>query len=84
MGTMQSEIEDLKEIVGGVVFLGCWVYCFATYGFLLGITLGLLASLILMMIAREFWYLALLAIVIFLYFFGIPLFTAFLRLIGLH
>jgi len=34
------------KICFGIVFIGCWIYCIAAYGFLLGVGLGWLPSLI--------------------------------------
>ena len=48
-----------------VVFLGCWVYCIAEYGFLLGVGLGWLPSGIVAMIAGAIWPLLALALWVF-------------------
>ena len=50
-------------VTGVIVFIGCWLYCIATYGFLLGVGLGWLPSLICAGIAGSLW--PLIAIVIF-------------------
>lgn len=42
-------------ITAGVVFIGCWIYCIATYGFLLGVGLGWLPSWICAAIAACLW-----------------------------
>ena len=34
----------LAFLIGGLTFLGCWWYCIAEYGFLLGVGLGWLPS----------------------------------------
>jgi hypothetical protein len=43
----------LAQVYGSIVgiimvisFLGCWIYCIATYGFLLGVGFGWVPSLI--------------------------------------
>lgn len=41
------------------VFIGCWIYCIDTYGFLLGVGLGWLPSAIVGVIAAFLWPLAL-------------------------
>jgi hypothetical protein len=46
------EMDDSYERIGGalgaitavLVFIGCWIYCIAAYGFLLGVGLGWLPS----------------------------------------
>lgn len=40
---------------GGLVFVGCWIYCIATYGFLLGVGLGWLPSIIVAYIIGFLW-----------------------------
>jgi len=42
-------------VVGAVAFLGSWIYCVASYGFLLGVGLGWLPSLIVAYIAGFAW-----------------------------
>lgn len=42
-------------IVGIPVFLGCWIYCVATYGFLVGVTLGWIPSAIVAVVAGALW-----------------------------
>ncbi len=42
-------------ITGFIVFIGCYIYCIATYGFLFGVGLGWLPSLIVASIAAMFW-----------------------------
>jgi hypothetical protein len=49
-----------------LIFLGCWIYCIATYGFLLGVGLGWLPSAIVAGIVSFFWPLILIGIVIIL------------------
>jgi len=44
------------------VFLGTWIYCIATYGFLLGVGLGWLPAAIVGVIAGLLWPLIALAI----------------------
>ena len=38
-----------------IVFIGCYIYCIATYGFLLGVGLGWLPSGIVATIVSFFW-----------------------------
>jgi len=42
-------------VVGGLVFVGAWIYCIATYGFLFGVGLGWLPSAIVAVIAGFTW-----------------------------
>lgn len=46
-----------------IVFIGCWIYCVATYGFLLGVGLGWLPSIIAAAIVSIFWPLLLIGVV---------------------
>jgi hypothetical protein len=51
-------------ITAGITFVGSWIYCIATYGFLLGVGLGWLPSAIVAVIAGALWPLiAILAVV---------------------
>jgi len=45
-----------------IIFIGCWIYCIAHYGFLWGVGLGWLPSLIAATLVSFFW--PLLALVI--------------------
>lgn len=38
-----------------IVFLGCWIYCVAAYGFLLGVGIGWFPSIIAAAIVSVFW-----------------------------
>lgn len=38
-----------------IVFIGSWIYCIANYGFLLGLGLGWLPSMIVAVIAGAIW-----------------------------
>lgn len=53
-------------IVGALTFIGCYLYCIAAYGFLFGLGLGWMPSLIAAFIAGNlaflFWPLLLVAI----------------------
>jgi hypothetical protein len=42
-------------IVGGLVFLACWAYAVATYGFFLGVGLGWLPAAVIGVIAGFVW-----------------------------
>lgn len=46
-----------------IVFIGCWIYCVATYGFLLGVGLGWFPSMIAAAILSIFWPLLLIGVV---------------------
>lgn len=51
-------------ITGFIVFIGTWIYCIAEYGFLLGVGLGWLPSMIVAVIAGALWPLIALVIVV--------------------
>jgi hypothetical protein len=38
-----------------IIFVGCWIYCIAHYGFLLGVGLGWLPAMIVATVASFFW-----------------------------
>jgi hypothetical protein len=59
------------DIVAIVTFFSCWIYCVATYGFLLGVGLGWLPSLIVAVIAGFLWPFILLAIGLLIFVAGI-------------
>ena len=42
-------------ITGSIVFVGSYIYCIATYGFLFGVGLGWLPSLIVAFLAALLW-----------------------------
>lgn len=44
-----------------LVFIGSWIYCIASYGFLLGVGLGWLPSLIVASLASFLWPIAVLS-----------------------
>jgi hypothetical protein len=46
------------------VFIGCWIYCIASYGFLLGVGLGWLPSGIVAAVVSFLWPLVLAALVL--------------------
>lgn len=52
-------------IVGLIVFVGSYIYCIATYGFLLGVGLGWLPSLIVAALAAALWPLLIFALIAF-------------------
>ena len=61
--------SDFYECGGGgvvflITFIGSWVYCIVEYGYLLGVGLGWLPSLIVAVIAAFLWPLIALAIVV--------------------
>lgn len=45
----------LGAIVGIPVFLGCWIYCVAEYGFMLGVLFGWMPSAIVGWLAAALW-----------------------------
>lgn len=49
-----------------IPFIGSWIYCIATYGFLFGVGLGWLPSLIVAVIAGALWPLTIVAVAILL------------------
>lgn len=49
-------------VTRAVVFIGCWIYCIASYGFLFGLGLGWLPSLIAAYLTAWLWPLAVAAI----------------------
>lgn len=54
------------KITFGIIFVGTWIYCIASYGFLLGVGLGWLPSLITAAVVSIFWPLIVVGIVILL------------------
>lgn len=51
-------------ITAFITFIGSWIYCIAAYGFLLGVGLGWLPSIIVAVIAGALWPLIALAIAV--------------------
>jgi len=51
-------------ITAFITFIGSWIYCIYEYGYLLGVGLGWLPSLIVAAIVGALWPLILLAIII--------------------
>jgi len=47
-----------------LVFIGCWIYCIASYGFLFGLGLGWLPGVITATLVSFVWPLLLVAVVI--------------------
>ncbi len=47
-----------------LIFIGSWIYCIASYGFLIGVGLGWFPSLIAAAILSIFWPLLVLAVII--------------------
>lgn len=50
-------------ITAFITFIGSWIYCIAHYGFLLGVGLGWLPSIIVAVVAGLLWPLILLVII---------------------
>ena len=55
-------------ITGVIVFIGSWIYCIAEYGFLFGVGLGWLPSIIVAVIAGALWPLIAIGIAILVFF----------------
>lgn len=49
-----------------IIFVGCWIYCIATYGFLFGVGLGWLPSIIVAYLTAWLWPLAVAGAIAFL------------------
>lgn len=47
--------ENGQAISAVIIFIGCWIYCTAIYGFLFGFGLGWIPSLIAAWIISWFW-----------------------------
>ena len=62
------DFEDVYEIgrviTGVIVFVGCWIYAITAYGFLFGVGLGWLPSLIVAFIASFLWPLIVLGLLV--------------------
>jgi hypothetical protein len=56
--------EGGRGIFGAVIFIACWIYCAASYGFLWGVGFGWLPSLILAALVSYLWPLFLTVIVV--------------------
>lgn len=53
---MKDDWYEIGGILfGGLTFLASWIYCIATYGYLLGVGLGWLPSLIVGAIVGFLW-----------------------------
>jgi hypothetical protein len=50
-------------ITAVIVFIGCWIYCIGTYGYLVGLGVGWLPSMIVALIVSVFWPLIVLGVV---------------------
>ena len=72
---MDNVIDTIYEIIvsihgvgflitGAITFIGFWIYCIATYGFLLGVSLGWFPSLIAAAIIGALWPLPILGIIV--------------------
>lgn len=61
------DFEDIYSlgfsITALITFIGSWIYCIAYYGYLFGVGLGWLPSIIVAVIAGALWPLILLVIV---------------------
>lgn len=54
----------ISFIVGGITFIGSWIYCIAEYGYLFGVGLGWLPSIIVAVIVGALWPLILIGIIL--------------------
>ena len=62
---MEEDGYILGYIISWVlIFIGCWIYCIAHYGFLWGVGLGWLPSLIAAFVVSLLWPLLALVIVL--------------------
>ena len=66
---MKSIIEGIGVFIAFIVFVVSWIYCINTYGYLLGVGLGWLPSMIVAFLAFYLW-LPILIIIAILYFMG--------------
>ena len=64
MKTIVAIFDGIGALVGFAIFLVCWIYCIATFGFLIGVGFGWFPSAIVGLIAYKLW--PLLALLIFL------------------
>ena len=55
-------------ITGGITFIGSWIYCVYEYGYLLGVGLGWLPSIIVAVIVGALWPLIAIGIAILVFF----------------
>lgn len=61
----QEDVHTLGAVITAfIVFIGSWIYCIAEYGYLLGVGLGWLPSIIVAVIAGALWPLIAIAIVV--------------------
>ncbi len=68
---MKDFFGGIYAFIGGlisfIVFVGSWIYCISEYGYLLGVGLGWLPSMIVAFLAYFLWFpILILAIFIFL------------------
>ena len=64
MKILPSDIYAVGGIaIGGLTFIVSWVYCIATYGFLLGFGLGWIPSAMLAAILGTLWPLVVIALI---------------------
>jgi hypothetical protein len=54
-------------IVGGLTFVGAWIYAISTYGFFLGVGLGWLPAIVIGLIAGALWPLPILLVLAFVF-----------------
>ncbi len=61
---MDLDYEKITTLVATIVFVGSWIYCVSAYGYLFGVGLGWLPSLIVAGLAALLWPLILLLLVL--------------------
>lgn len=61
--TDKSEYWIGYAICWVIIFIGSWIYCISEYGFLIGVGIGWLPSIIAALVGAIFWPLYLLVIV---------------------
>ena len=59
---MKTLFEIISSIIAFVVFVGSWIYCINEYGYLFGVGLGWLPSIIVATLAYWLWLPALIII----------------------
>lgn len=69
-----SESRNTKDwyigigfLTGVIIFIISWLYCISTYGFLVGVTLGWIPSLIVAAIGGFLWPIPILLLLVFLW-----------------
>lgn len=67
--TMDDAVYRIGFFITALItFIGSWIYCIAEYGFLLGVGLGWLPSIIVAVIAGALWPLIAIGIAVIVFF----------------